>query len=89
MRVVGLREDPRDRRVGRWVRTDYAHKLEVNDEMEAVRDFRDATEESRLITKGTICIFRGWGANGDALVACGRRSTVALVHEFEESTTLR
>ena len=86
VRVAGLLEDISIWSTGTWIGTDRLYKLELNDSLEAIRDCTDATDRKRIIKKGTICRFRGWDDDADALIRYtveGRKiSTVVFVNDF-------
>ena len=54
---------------GRWVGTDKCHKLEVNDKVEATLTITAVPSDERIVPQGVRCIFRGWDADGDAILS--------------------
>ena len=89
VRVAALDENTADRRAGMWVRIDSLYKLEINDSLQVMEDVIDATEKKRLIKRGSVCTFRGWDNDGDALVKFGKVSTVLFCEDFCSKITLK
>ena len=89
VRVSEFSENTNDWSTGMWVNTDRLVKLELNDSLEAIRDFADATKNQRRIKRGTVCTFRGWDDDGDALLRMGSVSTIVFREDFSTNMTLR
>ena len=87
VRFSEFSENTNDWSTGMWVNTDRLYKLELNDSLEAIRDFADATENQRRI-KGTVCTFRGWDDDGDALLRMGSVAVVIFREDFNTNMTL-
>ena len=62
---------------GSWAHHGHLYPLEIGDTLQAVSEFTDATDETRVITNGTQCIFRGYDHEGDVLIELDTQSGIA------------
>ena len=82
VRVRSILEHPGKWSTGRWVRTDWCHKLEVDDYLTATADFVDSSDAMVPIPKGTCCRYVGRDEDQDVVIQIGLRRLVVFAQDL-------
>lgn len=69
---------------GSWIHVSRCYPLEPHDDLQAVEDVIDASEDRHVIPAGTICKFLGMDNDGDVILREGRHQSVIFLQDLDK-----